>query len=73
MTVDDVADLKEGNAHLDPEGLCLLRSRDNATVIVGEHDDRATVQTWLENALAGRVKIIAIDETKRRHGAYRSQ
>ena len=36
----------DSEAHLDPERLCLLRSRDDATVIVGEHNDRATVQIW---------------------------
>ena len=48
-----------------PSSLRLIRARDHAAVVVGEHDDRLVAKFGLKHALAGDVEIVAIDQSDR--------
>lgn len=61
-----VADLEEGRAHLDAQGLGFVAAGDGAAVVVGQDHDRAAVQAGLKDALAARVEVVAVEE--RNHG-----
>ena len=53
-------------AHL-AERSRLVAARDGAAVIIGQGDDRASVEAGLEHPLATDVEVVAIDE--REHGS----
>ena len=52
--------LEVGVTHLDAEGLRLVRSGHSASVVVGEHDDRPSVEFWTEDPFAGGEKVVAV-------------
>ena len=57
-----VADLEEGRAHLDAQGLGFVAAGNRAAVVVGQDHDRAAVQAWLEDALATRIEVVAVEK-----------
>ena len=60
--------MEQRRAHGDAEPLRLRRTGDDAAVIIGEYDNRAVRQVWVEDALARDVEIVAIGNAERRHG-----
>jgi hypothetical protein len=49
-------------AHYDAERFGLVRARDHAAVVVGEHDQRHATQLRLKHALATGVQVVAVHE-----------
>ncbi len=58
--------LKQRGGHFNPHPLRLRRTRDDAAVIVGYHDDGAAAQVGPEHGFAGGVKVVGIRKGK--HG-----
>src|SRR5690606_29130649 len=57
-----VADAEPGSAHGDAHGLGLGRARDGAAVVVGQHDDGLAFQRGPQNAFAGAIEAVAVDQ-----------
>jgi hypothetical protein len=68
VALHHVAHLKERRAHADAYGLRLVRARDDAPVVVREHDDGPAKELRVEYALAGDVEVVAVHERERAHG-----
>ena len=56
------------DAHGDAERLGLLGAGDDAAIVVGQHDDGAAGERWLEYPLARGIEVVAIDQADRGHG-----
>ena len=70
VPLDQVADLEIRIAHLEAEGLGLVAAGDDAAVVVGEHDHRPVDDRRVEDPLARRIEIIAIDQGEHGAGQY---
>ena len=64
MPFDERLELEIRMPHLDTQLFGLIRSRNHATVIVGEDDDGTPVERWIEHPLAGDEEVVAIGETE---------
>ena len=62
-----IPDLEPRDTHGDAERLDLGAACDDAAIVVGEDDDRTVLQTWVEQLLAARVEVVAINQGKDRH------
>ena len=62
-----ILDLEPGDTHGNAERLDLGAAGDDTAVVVGEDDDRTVSQAWVEQLLAARVEVVAIDQGKDRH------
>ena len=60
------AEAEVGLAHRDAEGLAFGRAGDDAAVVVAEDGDGAPLERKVEDALAGDVEVVGVDE--RDHG-----
>ena len=56
-------DLKRGTPILSP-AFGLVTARNDATVVVGQNNHRAAVQTWIEHPLTTHEKVVAIGQGK---------
>ena len=62
MPPDKSAAFKKRRAHPDAELLGLFRAGNNASIIIGKHHHRAARQGRVKHALAGNIKIIAVNQ-----------
>ena len=60
------ADLEPGHAHFHAQAFGFFASRDRASVIVGEDDDRDSDKSRPEQPLTAHIEIVAVDECKHR-------
>ena len=60
MTLEKIAAQMPGRAHFDAYRFGFIRTRNNATIVIGEHDQRLFAQIGLKNALARRIGIVAV-------------
>ena len=51
--------------YLDAQGLGFVTAGNGAAVVVGQHDQRPALQPGLEDAFAGDVEVVAVDEGER--------
>jgi hypothetical protein len=58
----ELTHLEVRRPHLDAHGLSLVTAGNGATVVVGQHDYRPALQSGLEDAFVGGVKVVAVDE-----------
>lgn len=56
------ASLEVGCSGFDTNFFCFVRSRDDASVVVGEYNDRFVFQVWAEDSFAGYVAVVAVDD-----------
>lgn len=52
-------------SHFYAEGFCFVGTGYGTAVVIGKNDDRFAPEFRVENALAGRKKIVAIEEGKK--------
>jgi hypothetical protein len=64
MSTEQRTDLKLWDAHPDAKRLGLVGASDDTAVIVGEDDNRLTVELGVKDPLTGGVEVVAIDEGK---------
>ena len=62
------AQLEVRRAHLDAQGLGFVTAGNGTAVVVGQDDHRSALQPGLEDAFAGDVKVVAVDEGE--HGGH---
>ena len=58
---DQVANLEDGHAHRDAEGLDFIGTGDDTAVVVAHNDNGVMLQTRIKDPLAGNVKIITVN------------
>ena len=58
----ELAQLEVRRAHLDAQGLGRVTAGNGAAVVVGQHNHRPALQPRLEDAFAGDVEVVAVDE-----------
>lgn len=63
MFLYEVFTFKERGTHGNAESLYLVRTRNYATVVVREHNNRFFFQSGIEDPFAGNVKIVAVNES----------
>ena len=66
MTIESISTLERGFTHTNASIFGLLRSRDHASIVVGQHHDGSSFKLGLEDPFARRVKVVAI-----RQGVHR--
>lgn len=63
MPFGQFAHLEEGMPHADAERLGLVRARDDAAVVVRQHDDGAPLQLGAEDPFARSEEVVAVAES----------
>ncbi len=59
---EQVPDLEVGRAHLDAQGLGLVRAGHGTAIVVGQHHHRDPLQGGVEDPLAGDVEVVAVHQ-----------
>ena len=62
-----ILDLEPGDTHGDAERFNFGAAGNDAAIVVREDDDRTVSQARVEQLLAARVKVVAINQSKNRH------
>ena len=65
--------LEVGRSHGNAQGAGFGAARDDATVVIGKHNQGPADDPWIEHRFAGGIEIVAIDEHDRAgHGPWQS-
>ncbi len=62
VLLDEMAALEDGFSHRDTQVLGFLGSRDHASIVVGEHDDGSSFESWFEDTFTGCVEVVAVGQ-----------
>ena len=62
LVSDQLPAFKQWNTHGNPCIFCLVRTGDDAAVVVAEHNNGLAVQMGLEQPFAGTIETVAIDD-----------
>ena len=66
VLLQELSALEKWCTHVDTQALGLIRTRDDATIVVAQYHNGTIVQMRFEQAFAGTVEAITIDDGK--HG-----
>ena len=64
MLLQQLSTLEKRCTHVDAQSLRFIRTRDNTTVIVAEYHNGTAIQMRLEQAFAGTIEAVAVDDSE---------
>ena len=64
MLLQQLSALEKRCTHINTQSLGLIRTRNDATIVVAEYHNGTAVQMRLEQAFAGTVETIAVDDSE---------
>src|SRR5690606_13017272 len=73
VSAGEILQLMPGGAHGDADGLGLGGAGHHAAVVVGQDHHRLADQARLEELLAGRVEVVAVDQGEAGHRRWMAQ
>lgn len=65
MLLHQILQFEPGCAHRNTECLGFIGSGDSAAIIIAQHDDRLAVELGIEDAFAGDVEVVDVDQSDR--------